>query len=136
MLDYLKLACSTTPLYLPMADLFLILGLKQILPIFFCFNMSNNVRALRSSLYQAKSRITSFQVTKNGILQIIKPLDPNKVRSWGNISIKICGESITVPLKKMKPHYLKLNFQRHGKKQICSILQERRLKFIGKLSLN
>ena len=98
--------------------------------------MSNNVRALRSSLYQAKSRITSFQVTKNGILQIIKPLDPNKVRSWGNISIKICGESITVPLKKMKPHYLKLNFQRHGKKQICSILQERRLKFIGKLSLN
>ena len=83
-----------------MADLFLILGLKQIVPIFFCFNMSNNVRALRSSLYQAKSRITSFQVTKNGILQIIKPLDPNKVRSWGNISIKICGESITVPLKK------------------------------------
>ena len=51
------------------------------------------------------SRIKSFQVTENVILQIIKSLYPNKVRGWNNVLIKMiqpqmtCDESITVPIK-------------------------------------
>ena len=50
----------------------------------------------------SNARITSFHVTKEDILLIIKTLDSSKADGWGNISIKrikICGESITVLLK-------------------------------------
>ena len=50
----------------------------------------------------SNARITSFHVTKEDILLIIKTLDSSKADGWGNISIKrikICGESTTVLLK-------------------------------------
>ena len=53
-------------------------------------------------LYRRNARITSFHVTKEDILLIIKTLDSSTAHSWDNISpkmIKICGESIFVPLK-------------------------------------
>ena len=48
------------------------------------------------------AKIISFHITKEDILLIIKTLDLSKAHGWDNISIKmikICGESITVPLK-------------------------------------
>ena len=53
-------------------------------------------------LHSTNARITSFYVTKEDILLLIKNLDSSKAHRWDNISIKmiiICGESITVPLK-------------------------------------
>ena len=44
----------------------------------------------------------SFSVTEKDILAIIKSLDPNKSHGWDNISIKMikmCGESLVLPLK-------------------------------------
>ena len=79
------------------------------------------------------SRIKSFQVTENVILQIIKSLDPNKARGWNNLLIKIiqpqmvCGESITFPTKIICETLLrKVNFQAHGRKQIWSHFTRRR----------
>ena len=40
-------------------------------------------------LYRANARITSFHVTKEDILLIIKTLDSSKAHGWDNISIKM-----------------------------------------------
>ena len=48
------------------------------------------------------ARITSFYLTKEDILLLIKNLDSSKAHGWDSISvkmIKICSETITVPLK-------------------------------------
>ena len=53
-------------------------------------------------LNRTNGRISSFHVTKEDILLIINALDSSKSHGWDNISIKmikICGESVTVPLK-------------------------------------
>ena len=53
-------------------------------------------------LYRTNARITSFHVTKEDILVILKTYDSSKAYGRDNISIKmikICGESITVSLK-------------------------------------
>ena len=47
-------------------------------------NIFNN-----SFSYKTGSRITSFHVTENDILAIIKTLDPNKAHGCDNISIKM-----------------------------------------------
>ena len=47
-------------------------------------------------------RVTLFHVTEEDILLMIKALDLYKAHGWGNTSIKmikVCGESITIPLK-------------------------------------
>ena len=89
-----------------MLNLFLILEKKQILSIMFCFNMHTNEKCKWDPFScTINSRIKSFQVTENVILQIIKSLYPNKVRGWNNVLIKMiqpqmtCDESITVPIK-------------------------------------
>ena len=46
--------------------------------------------------------LNSFSITEKDILVIIKSLDPNKSHGWDNISIKMikmCGESLALPLK-------------------------------------
>ena len=61
-----------------------------------------NTSILPPFLHRTNARITSFYVTKEDILLIIKNLDSSKAHGWDNISIKmikICGESITVSLK-------------------------------------
>ena len=43
-----------------------------------------------------------FHITKNDILLIIKSLDPTKAHGYDNLSIKmikICSESVTIPIK-------------------------------------
>ena len=53
-------------------------------------------------LYQTNTRIYSFCVTNENILAIIKSLDSSKSRGYHHISIKmikICSESVTIPLK-------------------------------------
>ena len=65
---------------------------------------------LLSFLYRTGSRIKSFHVTENDILAIIKTLDPNKAHGCYNISIKmikICSQSLTLPLKIIFEHSLK-----------------------------
>ena len=58
--------------------------------------------------------IESFHVTENDILAIIKTLDPNKAHGCNNISIKmikICSQSLILPLKIIFEHSLKkVNF--------------------------
>ena len=61
-------------------------------------------------LHWTNARVTSFYVTKEDMLLIIKHLDSSKAHGWDNKSIKmikICGESITVPLKKIFKQWLK-----------------------------
>ena len=53
-------------------------------------------------LYKTNTRINSFRVTNKDILSIIKSLDSSKSHGFDNISIKmikICSESVTIPLK-------------------------------------
>ena len=71
-----------------------------------------NTSILPPFLHRTNARITSFYVTKEDILLIIKNLDSSKAHGWDNISIKmikICGESITVPLKIIFEQSLKEN---------------------------
>ena len=60
-----------------------------------------NTSILSPFLHRINVRITSFNVTKEDILLIIKALDLSNVHGWDNVSIKmikICAESITVSL--------------------------------------
>ena len=78
---------------------------KQIFLI--TFFVSKCTPAKNSSLlplfsYRINARITSFDITDEDISLIIKNLDPAKAHDCDNISIKmikICSESLTVPLK-------------------------------------
>ena len=70
----------------------------------------DNTSCLPSFSYRTGSRIKSFHITKNDILAIIKTLDPNKADSCYNISIKmikICSQSLILPLKIIFEHSLK-----------------------------
>ena len=69
----------------------------------------DNTGCLPSFSYRTGSRIKSFQVTENDILAIIKSLDPNKAHGCDNIStqmIKICSQSLILPLKIIFEHCL------------------------------
>ena len=74
----------------------------------------DNTSSLPFFSYRTGSRIKSFQVTENDILAIIKTLDPNKAHGCDNISIKmikICSQSLILPLKIIFEHSLKkVNF--------------------------
>ena len=70
----------------------------------------DNASCLPSFSYRKQNRIKSFHVTENDILTIIKTLDPNKAHGCHNISIKmikICGQSLILPLKIIFKHSLK-----------------------------
>ena len=70
----------------------------------------DNTCCLMSFSYRTRSRIKYFHVTENDILAIIKTLDPNKAHGCNNISIKIikiCSQSLTLPLKIIFKHSLK-----------------------------
>ena len=70
----------------------------------------DNTSCLPSFSYRTGSRIKSFHVTENDILAIIKTLDPNKAHGCDNISIKmikICSQSLTLPLKIIFKHSIK-----------------------------
>ena len=70
----------------------------------------DNTSCLPSFSYRTGSRIKSFPVTENDILAIIKTLDPNKAHGCDNISIKmikICSQSLILPLKIIFKHSLK-----------------------------
>ena len=61
-----------------------------------------NSSVLPLLLYRTNARITSFDIKEEDISLIIKNLDLAKVHGCDNISIKmikICSESLTVPLK-------------------------------------
>ena len=61
-----------------------------------------NASTLPYFSYRTNSRINSFHATENDILLILKSLDSTKARGCDNLSvrmIKICNESITIPLK-------------------------------------
>ena len=70
----------------------------------------DNTSCLPSISYRTGIRIKSFHVTENDILAIIKTLDPNKAHGCDNISIKmikICSQSLTLPLKIIFEHSIK-----------------------------
>ena len=87
-----------------MANLFQIFVKRQIFLIIFSSICTpiQNTNILPPFSHRTNARITSFHVTKEDILIMIKTLDSSKAYGWDNISIKmikICGKSITVPLK-------------------------------------
>ena len=71
-------------------------------------------------LYKTSTRINSFRITNKDMLSIIKSLDSSKSNGCDDISIKvikICSESVTIPLKILFEESLKKNyFQKYGKK--------------------
>ena len=74
-----------------------------------CTSRDNTSCSLSFS-YRTGSRIKSFQFTENGLLAIIKTLDPNKANCYNNTSIKmikICCQSLILPLKIIFKHSLK-----------------------------
>ena len=61
-----------------------------------------NKSVLPPLLYKTNTRINSFRVTNKDILLIIQSLGSSKSHGYDNISvkmIKICTESVTIPLK-------------------------------------
>ena len=61
-----------------------------------------NASVLPSFSYKTNRRMDSFKVTESDILSIIKSLDSTKAHGCDNLSvrmIKMCSESITLPLK-------------------------------------
>ena len=61
-----------------------------------------NKSVLPLLLYKTNTRINSFCVTSKDTLSIIKSLDSSKSHGFDNISIKtikLCSESVTIPLK-------------------------------------
>ena len=61
-----------------------------------------NASVLPSYSYKTNTRMDSFKVTESDILSIIKSLDSTKAHGCDNLSvrmIKMCSESITLPLK-------------------------------------
>ena len=79
---------------------------------------SNSV--LPPFLNETNIRINYCRVTNKDILSIIKSLDSSKSHGYDNISIKmikICSESVTIPLKIIFEESLKKEyFQKYGKK--------------------
>ena len=66
-----------------------------------CTPVSNS-SVLPDISFHTNARLNSFSITEKDILAIIKSLDPSKSHGWDNVSIKmikICGESLALPLK-------------------------------------
>ena len=62
----------------------------------------NNGSYLPIFLYKTNSRINNIFINSDIILKIINDLNPSKAHGWDGISIrmiKMCGESIVLPLK-------------------------------------
>ena len=71
---------------------------------FFAFQYTpvSNSSVLPDISFHTNARLNLFSITEKDILAIIKSLDPNKSHGWDNISIKMikmCGESLALPLK-------------------------------------
>ena len=69
---------------------------------FFCSMHTpiDNASCLPSFLYRTGSRMNSFRITENDILEIIKNPDSNKAHVCDNISIKmikICSQLLILP---------------------------------------
>ena len=81
-----------------------------------------NASVLPPFSYKTNTRMDSFKVTKSDILSIAKSLDSTKAHGCDNLSIrmiKMCNESITLPLKIIFQESLKKGkFQKYGKKQM------------------
>ena len=96
----------------------------------------DNTRCLPSFSYRTGSRIKSFQVTENEILAIIKALDPNKAHGFDNISIKmikICSQSLILPLKIIFEHSLKKGkFRKIWKKANVVLVHKKEDKMLAK----
>ena len=76
----------------------------------FVYRTFSLIEFFTSFSYRTGSKIKSFHVTENDILAIIKTLDPNKAHGCDNISIKmikICSQSLILPLKIIFEHSLK-----------------------------
>ena len=79
---------------------------KQIFLITFLFLVSictliKNNSVLPPLLYKTNTRVNYFCVTNKDILSIIKSVDSSKSHGFDNISvkmIKICSESVTIPI--------------------------------------
>ena len=101
--------------YWLMIILFQIFVKRQIFSITFFSSICTpiqNTSYLPPVLHRTNARITSFFVTKEDILLIIKNFGSFNAHGWDNISIKmikICGESTTVPLKIIFEQSLKEN---------------------------
>ena len=66
-----------------------------------CTPLENNSSFPPFCLKTEKS-FSSLEISETDIFAIIKNLDPNKSHGWDNLSIrmiKLCGKSITYPLK-------------------------------------
>ena len=112
-----------------MVILFQIFVRKQI----FCFasicTPIKNASALVPFSYKTNTNIDSFKVTESDILSIVKSLDSIKAHVCDNLSIrmiKMCSESITLPLK--------IIFQESIKKGKFPEIWKRRQNFYNKLS--
>ena len=81
-----------------------------------------NTSVLPPFSYKTNTRINSFKVTESDILSIIKSLDSTKAHVYDNLTIrmiKMCSESITLPLKIIfQESYKKEDLQKFGKKQM------------------
>ena len=76
----------------------------------FVYRTFSLIEFFTSFSYRTGSKIKSFHHTENDILAIIKTLDPNKADGCDNISIKmikICSQSLILPLKIIFEHSLK-----------------------------
>ena len=63
---------------------------------------SKNASVLPPFSYKTNTRLHPFKVTESDVLSIIKSLDSTKAHGYDNLSIrmiKMCSESITLPLK-------------------------------------
>ena len=63
---------------------------------------TNKKRKCSTTFFIQNKQVNSFKVTESDILSIIKALDSTKPHGYDNLSIrmiKICSESITLPLK-------------------------------------
>ena len=66
-----------------------------------CDPLENN-SSLPPFYLKTEKHLLSFEISETEIFAIIKNLDPNKSHGWDNLSIrmiKLCGKSITYPLK-------------------------------------
>ena len=83
-------------------------------------------------LYRINTRTTSFRVTKEDILLIIKALDSSKAHGWDNILKKlfrfVVSRSLFLLRKYLNNCWKNRNFQNYGKKQMQFLYITKRTK--------
>ena len=105
---------------------------------FFAFKCTPiyNANCLPSFSYRTGHRISSFYITENDILAIIKTLYANKAHGCNNISInmiKICSQPLILPLKIIFEQSLKKKkISRNIKKDKCSSCSLKKTKNVSK----